>query len=88
MAEKQPKFQRGKSHEADDTNSKRHKSYDNILSILDDEEEEELNQDFSAIFTALQEDLSSSLSSPPCMYDEAGLKNNKPLTSQQIAIIS
>ncbi|CAI9761315.1 unnamed protein product [Fraxinus pennsylvanica] len=76
MAESQPKRQRGESHEADDTNSKRNKSYDNILSILTDEEEEP-NQYFSAIFTTLQQELSSSFSYPPCPYEEAGLENIK-----------
>ncbi|KAH6805283.1 hypothetical protein C2S51_030114 [Perilla frutescens var. frutescens] len=44
----------------DESNSKRQKPYNNILSLLDEEEEnEEQNQDLSAIFTTLQQELSS-----------------------------
>ncbi|KAL2484596.1 hypothetical protein Adt_29352 [Abeliophyllum distichum] len=86
MAETQLKRQREEFHEAetsnfDDTDSKRHKSYDNILSILDEEEEaeeEEPNKDFSAIFTTLQQELSSSfVSPPPCTAEESGLDHNQ-----------
>ncbi|CAI9775241.1 unnamed protein product [Fraxinus pennsylvanica] len=63
MAETQSKRQREESHEQvielEDSDSKRHKSYNNILSILDEEpEENEPNQDLSAIFSTLQQELS------------------------------
>ncbi|KAL2484614.1 hypothetical protein Adt_29370 [Abeliophyllum distichum] len=86
MAETHQKRQREESHEAaisdfDYTNSKCHKSYDNILSILDEEEEaeeEEPNKDFSAIFTTLQQELSSSFVSPlPCMAEDSGMNHNQ-----------
>ncbi|KAL2559557.1 hypothetical protein Fot_04296 [Forsythia ovata] len=66
MAETQSKRQREESHEAEeifeleDSNLKRHKSYNNILSILDEEQEEnDPNQDLSAIFSTLQQELST-----------------------------
>ncbi|KAI3467368.1 hypothetical protein Pfo_024031 [Paulownia fortunei] len=74
MAETVPKRLREESHEdsssefdGSSTNSKRQKPYGNILNLLDEEEEEEpsqepsheLSQDLSAIFTTLQQELSS-----------------------------
>ncbi|KAL2233561.1 uncharacterized protein LOC105156547 [Sesamum indicum] len=77
MAETQQKRLREESHvseslEFDDSNSnsKRQKPYTNILSLLDEEEEEEQpSQDLSAIFTTLQQELSSSPSSDSAAYD-------------------
>ncbi|CAA3021227.1 Hypothetical predicted protein [Olea europaea subsp. europaea] len=62
MAESQSKRHREESHEQvfelEDSNSKRNKSYDNILSILDEEpEQNEPNQELSAIFSTFQREL-------------------------------
>lgn len=48
--------------EFDDSNSKRQKPHNNILSLLDedDEQDEESSQGFSAIFTTLEQEISSS----------------------------
>ncbi|KAI5679059.1 hypothetical protein M9H77_10009 [Catharanthus roseus] len=59
MAETQIKRQReDDSHCEFVEDSKRHKSYDDILSILE-EEGDEPNEDLSDIFTSLQQELSS-----------------------------
>nr|ANW12198.1 putative LisH domain-containing protein C1711.05-like protein [Olea europaea subsp. europaea] len=62
MAESQSKRLREESNEQvfelEDSNSKRNKSYDNILSILDEEpEQNEPNQELSAIFSTFQQEL-------------------------------
>ncbi|CAI9096630.1 OLC1v1032821C1 [Oldenlandia corymbosa var. corymbosa] len=63
MAESQLKRQREDAPFECDENSKRHKqSYNQILSILE-EEEEVTNQDFSDMFKTLQEEISSDSSS-------------------------
>ncbi|KAL2546851.1 uncharacterized protein Fot_16084 [Forsythia ovata] len=64
MAGTQQKRQREESHEEEEefNDSKRQNSYDSILSILDDEQEYDTNQDLSAIFTTLQQELSCSSS--------------------------
>ncbi|KAL2542994.1 hypothetical protein Adt_03972 [Abeliophyllum distichum] len=87
MAETQSKRQREESHEAEemfeleDSNSKRHKSYNNILSILDEEQEEnDPNQDLSAIFSTLQQELSTTtfdLDPLPSNASEAELDNHQ-----------
>lgn len=62
MAEPQQKRLREESHqefEDINSNSKRQKPYNNILSLLDDEEEEPI-EDLSAMFTTLEQELSSS----------------------------
>ncbi|KAL3840598.1 hypothetical protein ACJIZ3_025189 [Penstemon smallii] len=64
MAETQPKRLREESHHEE--NSKRQKPYNNIFSFLDEDEVEEqleLSQDLSAIFTTLQRELSTDSSS-------------------------
>lgn len=71
MAESQLKRQReendvpGYECAAEEDYSKRHKSYNDILSILE-QEEDEPNQDLSDIFTSLQQELSSSDSTAVC----------------------
>ncbi|CAK9137111.1 unnamed protein product [Ilex paraguariensis] len=59
MAETPSKRQREETHEVPDCedDSKRHKSYNHILSLLEDEEDEP-NQDLSVIFSTLQQELS------------------------------
>ncbi|KAI3452826.1 hypothetical protein Pfo_009489 [Paulownia fortunei] len=77
MAETQQKRLREESHDAEslefddsNANSKRQKPYNNILSLLDEEEEEEEpSQDLSAIFTTLQQELSSSTSCDSTTFD-------------------
>ncbi|KAL0447061.1 UNVERIFIED_CONTAM: hypothetical protein Slati_1834000 [Sesamum latifolium] len=77
MAETQQKRLREESHDSEslgfddsNSNSKRQKPYTNILSLLDQEEEEEQpNQDLSAIYTTLQQELSSSTSSESAAFD-------------------
>ncbi|PIN04082.1 hypothetical protein CDL12_23383 [Handroanthus impetiginosus] len=72
MAETQQKRLREESNELEsdeNSNSKRQKPYNNILSLLDEEEEEEPNQDLSAIFTTLQQELSSSTSCDSTAFD-------------------
>ncbi|KAA8532995.1 hypothetical protein F0562_032888 [Nyssa sinensis] len=56
MAETSSKRQREETHVEDFEDSKRHKSYSHILSILEDEEDEP-NQDLSSILTTLQQEL-------------------------------
>lgn len=51
---------------AEEEYSKRHKSYNDILSILELQEEDEPNQDLSDIFTSLEQELSSSDSTAVC----------------------
>ncbi|KAL6953598.1 hypothetical protein U1Q18_029278 [Sarracenia purpurea var. burkii] len=68
MAETPVKRQREETHIFEDNeDSKRHKSYDHILSLLEEEEEEEdhhhhhyrhPNQEFSSILTTLQREIS------------------------------
>ncbi|KAM7464535.1 hypothetical protein LguiA_032656 [Lonicera macranthoides] len=63
MAETQTKRQRGEEEEEETHNQnfeeiKRHKSYNQILSILE-EDEVEATEDLSSIFTTLQQELSS-----------------------------
>ncbi|XP_057777157.1 uncharacterized protein LOC130995763 [Salvia miltiorrhiza] len=74
MAENSPKRHRDDSIESDlddsSSSAKRQKPYNNILNLLDEEDEpepsdepsEELSHDLSAIFTTLQQELSSSSS--------------------------
>lgn len=62
----------------DDSNSKRQKPYNNILSLLDEEDENfEQNQDLSAIFTTLEQELSSSSTTTAAAFDF----NSPPLTA-------
>lgn len=59
--------------DADESSSKRQKPYSTILSLLDEEEEShDLNQDLSAIFTTLEQELSADFdfaSPPPAVED-------------------
>ncbi|KAE9454529.1 hypothetical protein C3L33_13567, partial [Rhododendron williamsianum] len=59
MAETPPKRQREETHGFPEENAdpKRQKSYDQILSLLEEEEEQVPNQDFSSILTTLQREL-------------------------------
>ncbi|KAG6396552.1 hypothetical protein SASPL_142703 [Salvia splendens] len=51
----------------EESNSKRHKPYNTILSLLDEEEEtlDQQNHDLSVIFTTLEQELSLDFDSPP-----------------------
>ncbi|KAK4423755.1 hypothetical protein Salat_1958400 [Sesamum alatum] len=77
MAETQQKRLREESHDSESlgfddsiSNSKRQKPYTSILSLLDEEEEEEQpSQDLSAIFTTLEQELSSSTSCDSVAFD-------------------
>ncbi|XP_058193419.1 uncharacterized protein LOC131310432 [Rhododendron vialii] len=59
MAETAPKRQREETHGFPEENAdpKRQKSYDQILSLLEEEQEQEPNQDFSSILKTLQREL-------------------------------
>ncbi|KAL3824145.1 hypothetical protein ACJIZ3_020174 [Penstemon smallii] len=78
MAETQPKRLREESHEPNsipelnDSNPKRQKPYNNILSLLDEEPEPSLepSQDLSDLFTTLQKELSSDFNSQPSTAEE------------------
>lgn len=86
MAETPSKRLRQDTHAAEtfdlddsNSNSKRQKPYNNILSLLDEEDEnEEQNQNLSAIFTTLEKELSFSSSTatafdyetPPLMAED------------------
>ncbi|XP_021807577.1 uncharacterized protein LOC110751412 [Prunus avium] len=65
MADQTPSKRQREETLADDCEDpKRHKSYNHILSLLD-EEEEEPSQDLSSIITTLQQELSSDSASEP-----------------------
>ena len=68
MAEKTPsKHQREKTLSSDGDHveeTKRHKSYNHILSLLEAEEDEP-NQDLSSLITTLQQELSDTFSDDP-----------------------
>ncbi|GMY26034.1 zinc finger CCHC domain protein [Fagus crenata] len=64
MAETPLKRQREETQMEDCEESKRHKSYSHILSLLEAEEEEP-NQDLSSLITTLQQELSSDSHSIP-----------------------
>ncbi|MGI4370278.1 hypothetical protein ACR2V4_27185, partial [Klebsiella pneumoniae] len=65
MAETPSKRQREETHLSEDIEDpKRHKSYTQILSLLE-EEEEEPTEDFSSILTTLQRELSCDSESDP-----------------------
>ncbi|XP_075506907.1 uncharacterized protein LOC142543494 [Primulina tabacum] len=82
MAETQPKRHREEPQSLDfeEANpcTKRHKPYNNILSLLEEEEEEDEteptseppNEDLSAMFTTLQQELSSSTSCDSTAFDD------------------
>lgn len=83
MAETQPKRHREEPQSLDfeEANpcAKRQKPYNNILSFLEEEEEEEdeteptsepTNEDLSAMFTTLQQELSSSTSCDSTAFDD------------------
>ncbi|XP_012855416.1 PREDICTED: uncharacterized protein LOC105974803 [Erythranthe guttata] len=79
MAETQEKRLREESHDSEtpeyddaNSNSKRQKPYNNILSLLDEEEvdqDEEPTQDLSAIFTTLEQEISSTTTATAASYD-------------------
>lgn len=91
MAENSPKRHREESQEdatSDDSSSssKRQKPYNNILNLLDEDEEplsnHELSQDLSAIFTTLQQELSSTSTTT---FDVESLPSTAEEHSQQPA---
>lgn len=76
MAETPLKRQREETH-VEEEDSKRHKSYNHILSILDADEEEP-TQDLSSLITTLQQELSSDSSFDPvqCPASEGDAENS------------
>lgn len=69
MAETPLKRQREEVH-LDEEDSKRHKSYNHILSLLDADEEEP-TQDISSLMTTLQQELSSDSNFDPVQFPAA-----------------
>uniref|UniRef100_A0A5B7AJC6 Uncharacterized protein n=1 Tax=Davidia involucrata TaxID=16924 RepID=A0A5B7AJC6_DAVIN len=84
MAEMSSKRPREETHVDDCEDPKRHKSYNHILSILEDEEDEP-NQDLSSILTTLQQELSCdsiTFDHPlPCPTSESETDPENPIVS-------
>ncbi|XP_059658498.1 uncharacterized protein LOC132304796 [Cornus florida] len=78
MAETSSKRQREETHVEDCEDPKRYKSYNHILSILEDEEDES-NQDLSSFLSTLQQELSfdsiATVDPLPCPTSEAETHN-------------
>lgn len=73
MAETQCKRQREEETQVEDgEDSKRHKTYNHILSLLE-EDEDEPNKDLSSIITTLQEELSCDSSVPSFGFPETAI---------------
>lgn len=73
MAETQCKRQREEETQVEDgEDSKRHKTYNHILSLLE-EDEDEANKDLSSIITTLQEELSCDFSVPSFPFPETAI---------------
>ncbi|PON67079.1 zinc finger CCHC domain protein [Trema orientale] len=64
---------------------KRQKSYSDILSLLD-EEEEEPNQDLSSLITTLQQELSSESGSDPNSFGTGETDPENPTTASSAAV--
>ncbi|KAF8390244.1 hypothetical protein HHK36_024769 [Tetracentron sinense] len=65
MAEAPLKRHREETQVEEEEESKRHKPYSHILSLLETDQEDESNQDLSSLFTTLQQELYSDFSSDP-----------------------
>uniref|UniRef100_A0A2P2P4Q6 Uncharacterized protein MANES_05G099600 n=1 Tax=Rhizophora mucronata TaxID=61149 RepID=A0A2P2P4Q6_RHIMU len=85
MAEAQPKRQREETQVVDLEENKKHKSYNQILSLLE-EEEDEPTQDLSSLITTLQHELSPDSAFDPLSFPTTesvtvvDQENNHPTT--------
>ncbi|KAJ8760963.1 hypothetical protein K2173_022001 [Erythroxylum novogranatense] len=87
MAETPFKHQREEAHGVDVEENKRQKSYNHILSILEDEEEEP-TQDLSSLIITLQQELSSDSTFEtllyPCLETDPEILSNVTTTTNTI----
>ncbi|XP_039065378.1 uncharacterized protein LOC120210757 [Hibiscus syriacus] len=84
MDEQTPLKRQREETQIPDEETKRHKSYNHILSLLESEEDEP-NQDLSSLITALQHELSSDTVLDDILALEADQENPRPAIATETA---
>ncbi|XP_010265055.1 PREDICTED: uncharacterized protein LOC104602894 [Nelumbo nucifera] len=88
MAEKPLKRLREGTQIEDEEETKRRRSYNHILSLLEADHEEEVNQDLSSLMATLQEEISYGTTShppPPAKQIPSEAETNNPTTAASSA---